>query len=346
MTLKLKIQNARQSFFKAVEKTFQFLAKFYGYPENPGMPIVPTAEYFWNKHRFSDDFPVHQKGFPVPQTPSNLLETLIGDLPKVREIPRLYYENKNDGFYSFYIENYKNIIFLPNLLSEYLQIRFDIAIDLAEIEIWRMILFATLLAYLHVINFRFYLTWIVTINPYTMPIVLITTVVDWTEEVFLGLLPTILGVSPGGIVLSGVIGMMADSISHIVFTMPFLPSEGEPLKIALNGDVRNVLRFRYLPILWYRHPIPDKVREFWYTERPDILKYMQKAYKNLPIEFLPDRIINEDLETISKLSNSSDQEFVHILTAQVLTNVEIDNHNLNIFHNFQEILNTLLPKYH
>ncbi|MGL4758948.1 MAG: hypothetical protein ACRCXZ_06415, partial [Patescibacteria group bacterium] len=49
----------------------------------------------------------------------------------------------------------------------------------------------------------------------------------------------------------------------------------------------------YLPVLWYRFPIPNEIREFWYSERPDILEYMQKAYKDLDIQFLPDTIVQQ-----------------------------------------------------
>ena len=75
--------------------------------------------------------------------------------------------------------------------------------------------------------------------------------------------------------------------------MPFLPSEGVPGKAVVNGDIKDVLIFKYLPILWYKYPIPNEIREFWYNDRPDILKYMQEAYKNVDIQFLPDRIINQ-----------------------------------------------------
>jgi hypothetical protein len=57
--------------------------------------------------------------------------------------------------------------------------------------------------------------------------------------------------------------------------------------------MKDVLVFHYLPILWYRYPIPNAIREFWYNERPDILNYMQKAYKDLDIQFLPDSLIQE-----------------------------------------------------
>jgi hypothetical protein len=39
--------------------------------------------------------------------------------------------------------------------------------------------------------------------------------------------------------------------------------------------------------------IPNDIREFWYNERPDILDYMQKAYKDLDIQFLPDSVVKE-----------------------------------------------------
>jgi hypothetical protein len=57
--------------------------------------------------------------------------------------------------------------------------------------------------------------------------------------------------------------------------------------------MKDVLVFHYLPVLWYRFPIPNEIREFWYYERPDILEYMQKAYQELDIQFLPDKIVQQ-----------------------------------------------------
>jgi hypothetical protein len=75
--------------------------------------------------------------------------------------------------------------------------------------------------------------------------------------------------------------------------MPFLPSEGEEAKVYINEKMTDVLVFHFLPILWYRYPVPNEIREFWYKERPDILNYLQKAYKDLDIQFLPDNIVQE-----------------------------------------------------
>ena len=100
---------------------------------------------------------------------------------------------------------------------------------------------------------------------------------------------------------------MADSLNHLVFTMPFLPSEGEETKVLINQQMKDVLVFHYLPILWYRYPIPNDLREFWYKERPDILNYFQKAYKNVDIQFLPDSLLNEfnQQKVVSELSSAN-----------------------------------------
>jgi hypothetical protein len=108
-----------------------------------------------------------------------------------------------------------------------------------------------------------------------------------------GIVPAILGVNITGSVFLGILGVVADSLNHLIFTMPFLPSEGEETKLLINDQMKDVLVFHYLPILWYRYPIPNDIREFWYNERRDILNYMQKAYKDLDIQFLPDNIVHE-----------------------------------------------------
>jgi hypothetical protein len=48
--------------------------------------------------------------------------------------------------------------------------------------------------------------------------------------------------------------------------MPFLPSEGEETKLLINQQMKDVLVFHYLPILWYRYPVPNDIREFWYRK--------------------------------------------------------------------------------
>jgi hypothetical protein len=191
------------------------------------------------------------------------------------------------------MENYKNIIFLPNWLSEFLQVQCNFCLDISFLEVCREVVFAILVTYYYMISFRIFIAWLISINPYTFPIAYFIAFVDWIEEYAIGLMPVIGGIGLATPLLLTLIGKAADSLNHLVFTMPFLPSEGVPGKAIVNGDVKDVLIFKYLPILWYKYPIPNEIREFWYNERKDILNYMQEAYKNVDIQFLPDRVIND-----------------------------------------------------
>jgi uncharacterized protein YggT (Ycf19 family) len=218
---------------------------------------------------------------------------IFGPAPKVEAVPRYIYERKEEGFYNFYIENYKNIYFLPDWLSEFIQVRLNICLDITVLETIREVLFVGLMVYSQIVILRIALSWFIYINPYTFPWCYIAAAVDWTEDVLQGIVPAVLGVNITGSVFLGVLGVLADSLNHLVFTMPFLPSEGEEAKLLINQQMKDVLVFHYLPISWYRYPVPNDIREYWYNERPDIFEYMQKAYKDFDIQFLPDRIIKE-----------------------------------------------------
>jgi uncharacterized protein YggT (Ycf19 family) len=180
-------------------------------------------------------------------------------------------------------------------------------LDITVLETIREVLFVGLMVYSQIVILRIALSWFIYINPYTFPWCYLAAAVDWTEDVLQGIVPAILGVNITGSVFLGILGVIADSLNHLVFTMPFLPSEGEETKLLINQQMKDVLVFHYLPILWYRAPIPNEIREFWYKERPDILNYMQKAYKDLDIQFLPDNIVTElNQQTLStKLSSIS-----------------------------------------
>ena len=296
MVLRDKLIILRQAFFdKVQELTIEFATKF-GYPENKGMPLVPTGvgsdgqPYLGFRVYDSDILSVRNVPFPPPPMAQNWAEIVLGSVPKVQPLDRLFYESKSDGFYSFYIENYKNLFFLPNWFSEFLQVHFNFCLDITFLEVFREVLFLSIVGFAEIVTIRILLSWIISINPYTFPWNYFVALVDWTEETLIGLVPSIVGVNLSGPILITILGKCADSLNNLVFTMPYLPSEGEPSKALINGEIRDVLAFRYLPILWYKHPIPNEIREYWYNERPDILKYMQKAYKNLNIRFLPDEI--------------------------------------------------------
>ena len=294
MSLDEKFIPVRNVFYEIVGNLFKKIAGLFGYPENPGMPTISDLPNdLYARSKFLDNLPLHKTFWPPVQRPETWFEMIFGPAPKVDAVPRYIYESKEEGFYNFYIENYKNIYFLPDWISEFIQVRLHICLDITVLETIREVLFVGLMVYSQIVILRIALSWFIYINPYTFPWCYLAAAVDWTEDVLQGIVPAILGVNITGSVFLGILGVIADSLNHLIFTMPFLPSEGEEAKVYINEKITDVLVFHFLPILWYRYPVPNEIREFWYKERPDVLNYLQKAYKDLDIQFLPDTIVQE-----------------------------------------------------
>ena len=292
MSLDEKFIPIRTGFYNIVSTFFERIAQFFGYPENPGMPIVyDTPNNVYLKSEFFDSLPKHKTYWPPLQRPETWFEMIFGPAPKVDIVPKYVYESTEEGFYNFYIENYKNLYFLPDWVSEFIQVRLNICLDISLLESIREILFVGLMIYSQMVVLRIAISWLIYINPYTFPWCYLAAAVDWTEDVLQGIVPSILGVNVTGSIFLGVLGVVADSLNHLVFTMPFLPSEAEETQLLINQEMKDVLVFHYLPVLWYKYPIPNNIREFWYYERPDILDYMKTAYKSTGINFLPKDIL-------------------------------------------------------
>jgi hypothetical protein len=90
---------------------------------------------------------------------------------------------------------------------------------------------------------RIALSWYIYINPYTFPWCYLAAAVDWTEDVTRNR-PSDPRVNITGSVFLGILGVVADSLNHLVFTMPFLPSEGEETKLLINQQI-DVLFFHF-----------------------------------------------------------------------------------------------------
>jgi uncharacterized protein YggT (Ycf19 family) len=268
------------------------------------IPTLPNLENeIYARSTFLDRLPQHQTFWPSRQRPETWFETVFGPIPKVEPVPRYIYESKEEGFYNFYIENYQNIYFLPDWFSEFLQVRLHLCLDITVLESIREVLFVGFVVYGQMIVLRIALSWFVSINPYIFPWCYFSATVDWTEEILQGILPSILGINLTGSVFLGVLGIAGDSLNHLVFTMPFLASEGEESKLLINQEIKDVIIFHYLPVLWYRHPIPNEIRQFWYQERPDILDYFLKAYQDLNIRFFPDDLLGFPDDLLELLHN-------------------------------------------
>jgi len=351
MSLDDKFIPIRTSVYEIVGSFFKKIASVFGYPTNPGMPTIydlPSDAYARSK--FLDNLPSHRTFWPPIQRPETWFEMFFGPAPKVESVPRYIYENKEEGFYNFYIENYKNIYFLPDWLSEFLQVRLHLCLDITLLETIREVLFVGLMVYSQIVILRIALSWFIYINPYTFPWCYLVAAVDWTEDVLQGIVPAILGVNITGSVFLGILGVIADSLNHLVFTMPFLPSEGEATKLLINQQMKDVLVFHYLPILWYRYPIPNSIREFWANERPDILDYMQKAYKDLNIQFLPDSMIQNFNQQSLSTNVGQLQEHIVAQNTQIgdyISTELLSNHSItqiDTLFDYANFINDHFPK--
>ena len=326
MTLANNILEFKLAFVRTIDSLMETIAtKIFNYPQNSGMPIVPD----YNAAQMSvvdylSKLPEHRTRFPSPPNPTTLSQVFFGNYPAMSRIDRTFYEHKSDGFYNFYIPNYKNIFFLPDWLSQWLQLTFDISVDTTPLEVIQQSIFLGLICFFFLLEFRMKLYWFLTINPYTRPWVYLISLTDWIQDFMTGLSPVILGVDLTAPLILGLTGKIADSLNHLVFTMPFLPSEGQPGKMLIDQEVTDVILFRYLPSLWYTHPIPDGLREFWYTQRRDIFNFLQKNYGHLDIEFLPNRILKEmyEQQQITK-SLIGDNTNINELSTNLVSNASI-----------------------
>ena len=326
----------RGQYFEFVSFCFQLLARLFGFPEVPGMPLLPPQDSYLaiqEEKALSDQLPIRRIPFPPDSHPQNYFEILFGDLPKPATTPRIYYQSDNDGFYSYYIENYKNLQFLPNWFSEFLQINCNICSDISILELGREALFVVITVYYYILVLRITMGWFLAINPYVFPISYFVILVDWIDDFVSSFFPTFGGFGLGTPLLFIFMGKFADYVNNLVFTMPYLPSEGILEKTIIQGQVKDILTFKNLPYLWYKYPIPNEIREFWANERLDILKYMHKTYGTLDINFLPDRLKTIPISAINNLFykieqiHFKDYFFTDYISEQILTNT---SHHLDI----------------
>lgn len=255
----------------------------------PGMVVDhPVSNAIYEKAKL---LPWHKTNMPPEPQPKTLLSALFHAPPILNPIKKIYFEN-NEGFYNFYIVRFRNVLFLPDWLSEWIQVNYDV-FDTSTLEVARLSLFLLLIYYHGLISLRVTFYFFPTINPYVFPFRYIFRLAEIGEALlsFFDLREiTLFGLPTTPMIVSAIIGRTADAMNHLVFTMPFLPSEGIPGKIPIKGKLTHVILFRYLPSLWARYPIPNHLRLTWYFKRPEILQFMQKHYDQLGINFLPDHI--------------------------------------------------------
>lgn len=219
-----------------------------------------------------------------------------------------FYKDNVEGYYNFFITQ-KNAVFLPNWLSEIIQIFGNQHINFTTLRIIQEWTFGFLNKFRILCEIRAALWWWLMFNPYQQPFNTLRILTEWYLTALTGIFPIIIGIDIGPTVAITALGVLLDLLNRLVFTMPYLPSEAEKFSIANLEQLDNpaladlmtkigedVIVFRYLPSLWYKYPIPDDLRQYWYNKKPEILEYFLKNYGNLGIDFLPDGILQAEYE--------------------------------------------------
>lgn len=320
MTFRESFELFRQGFFDQTTAFFKHMASYYGFPENPGMPIIMEDEtFYWVKYLTPSHLPIRKVRFPPPTLASNFLEIVLGNFPKASPILRYPYQTKEDGYFCFFIENFSNSYCFPDIVSEFIQIKLGFCQDISYLEFCRETVFGILVIYYHLLSLRLLLAWFISVNPYTFPLAYYIALIDWFEETAAQYVPALNGLPVATPFFMFLIGKLADVVNNLIITIPFLPSEGVGMKTMLKGVARPVKLFRYLPILWYKYPIPNEIREYWFKERTDILQYLLKAYKETNIQFLPDPVVlelqhlSQSIVNITSISIPSEMDLSHFL---------------------------------
>ena len=336
MTLAQVETKIKLGIIKILQWSFEKIARtFFNYPIIKGMPA--DLEISETKQKILDyvsKLPVHKTGIPPLPHPKTFSQALIGNVPHLSKIERTYYFHPREGYYNFYFKNFKNIFFLPNWLSQWIQLNFNITTDIRPLVMLQEVVFVLLIIFYFIVEYRLKLFWFLTINPYTRPLVYILSLTDWLIDGIQGTFPSTFSIDYSPIIVLGGIGKIADSLNHLVFTMPFLPSEAGVGRKLEGKKYVKVIVFRHLPYLWKNHPIPNDLREYWYKDKPKILKFMKKHYGNLEIDFEPDRILKEiyDKQHITKLMHENIENVNHLST-NIISNISFNYH-----HNFENFV--------
>ena len=308
--------------------------KFFNYPEVPGMLAAKNLSMSEiSMEDYIAKLPVHEAYAPPIPAPKTLLQALFGNVPELAKVNRGYYK-ATDAHFGFYIPNFKNIWFFPDSVSQFIQVQFDITNDISTLVVLQEVLFVIILSYYFLIEFRTKLYWFLTINPYTRPLIYLLSMTDWLLDFTAGFFPVTFSIDYSPTILMMLLGKVADSLNHLVFTMPYVPSEGKYGIIKEQGKEIKAIVFRFFPITWEKYPIPNKLREYWYYKRPDVFKYLEKKYKMKEIDFKPDNVLKQiyDKQHMTQTIHENLDNINHFST-NVISDISLNlHHHYNIKH--------------
>ena len=249
-----------------------------------------------------------QTAYDNPTSIKNYLEIFVFKGSIFNNSSNIFYTDSIEGYYNLIVTQ-KNPVFLPNWISEIIQIFGNQHINTTNLRTLQEWSFEFLNKFRVLCEIRAAMWWWLMFNPYQQPFNTLRILTEWYLTSLTGIFPIIMGIDIGPTIAITALGVLLDLLNRLVFTMPYLPSEGEKFTINNFDQLDNpaladlidkigedITVFRYLPSLWYKYQIPDDLREYWYNKKPEILQYFLKNYENLGIDFLPNQILRSEYE--------------------------------------------------
>ena len=280
--------------------------EYFGFSKNnKGMPTTYTdPRYRYDTIEYMREAPIHEKSNYDEIKAMSWKEVFLGQPKPMNHVELTPISNIQEGFYGFQHLNYQNIYTLPDHISAFIQLQFGL-IDYEIAQECVIGIYDFLIFYSAMWNLRILLSFYLYINVYTIPWSWFASSLDWIEDIFGGMAPSLFGASTFGIIVSMVIGRTADALHHLVLTMPYLPSEAEwwDKELPDAGDTyaaftgimptEKLIKYHYFPRLWYFYGIPDKLRVEWFEENITRMEYYYKFYGPYGIQVLPDYVLDE-----------------------------------------------------
>ena len=262
-------------------RIFRICAYFFGYPYNKGiLKVTDSSDFF---------IPYHITFWPVVQPAFTWSQVAFTPAPQMNLIRKFI---SKEFYVNFFIDRYKNINFLPTILSWIIQVYLNIFYEDPFLEKSRKYCFLIPTIYTHMINMRIGSSWFGRFSPFIYPWKYLFLSVDTVEGFVTRFLPIkFFQVSIELPFLLFVSGFIADQVNHLVYTIPYLPSEVMYTSIFnKRRKLRPILFFSNIPVLWCKFQIPNLLKRFWHSKHLNIIEYLSFFYTDLNINALPDKL--------------------------------------------------------
>nr|YP_009193326.1 Ycf89 [Nitzschia sp. IriIs04]YP_009193354.1 Ycf89 [Nitzschia sp. IriIs04]BAT70251.1 Ycf89 [Nitzschia sp. IriIs04]BAT70279.1 Ycf89 [Nitzschia sp. IriIs04] len=209
---------------------------------------------------------INRKFHPFLTKPKTFLDIfrIFKDM-KVEPIEKCSFRTPEHGFVSFFILNFKEIIYIPDLIIKVLTLNTQYILE-------------------HIINYLF-LFWL-TISLYILITIFLyitrvtkTSIITKTAEFAQQKICAFLHINQYVFLFLCYLFIwyfnnILDKLNNIFISYPFLHNEGKYLD-------ETIIIYRYFPLIWHFYGVPKLILNYWEKNRLSVLEYYKIVYSPL-----------------------------------------------------------------